>query len=279
VRPGHPRDAVDGADVDASSVVDASMPEPMDGCRSDADCRKSERCFKQQQCGPSRDVEAFICSAPAAPSLDGALVQFEMPVREFVSDQPPTGLTARACRTNDVTCADPAASFEDVDGTGTVKLELERGFDGFLEVRTTNALPATWHFTEPLIESRVTKPLRVVSPDTRDLLAAIMGIADDPRMGLVFLEAFDCNGIASGGIHFEEGDSAAFPFYIVDELPSTSSAVSVLDEADESAVGGFFNAPPGFTLFTARVGVDGPVLSEFNVNVRAGTVTYLDIHP
>jgi len=53
----------------------------------------------------------------------------------------------------------------------------------------------------------------------------------------------------------------------------------VRDEMVDEAPGGFVNADPGFTLFTARIGVDGPVLGEYNANVRASTVTYLDIHP
>jgi hypothetical protein len=247
-------------------------------CRRDPDCEDGESCFKQK-CAPTLDVQPFICETPAAPPISSELVMFEMPVREFVSDKAPMGLTVVACSINDVSCKTPAGSYTDMDGTANVKLMLPRGFDGFLKVTSTDTLPGLWYFTQPLVAPRVAKPLAAVSPATLDLLAAITGLAVDASKGLVILEAFDCNGVASGGIHFEEGKRAARPFYIIDELPSLEATVTVRDAMADLAAGGFLNAPPGFTVFTARIGVDGPVLNQHNAHVQASTVTYLDIYP
>lgn len=265
--------------TDAGTDAGKTMP-PDDGkCARNADCASNERCFKNQ-CGLTRDVERFMCD-PTMPA-QSATVHFEMPVREFVSDMAPKGLKALACEVNDVSCANPVAMFADPDNTsdGVIKLELPYEFDGFLQVTASpDMLPGLWYFTRPLTESRVAKPLAAVAPATLELLAAIAGHAVMANRGLVIIEAFDCANIAVGGIHFEESKAAAIPFYIIDELPSIESTVTVRDEKNDIAAGGFLNASPGFTVFTARIGTTGPVLGEYNGHVRASTVTYLDIYP
>ena len=271
--------------VDAGSDAGGMTMKPPDGtCNRDSDCDASERCFKKQ-CGLTRDVERFMCD-PTMP-MQSATVPFEMPVLEFVSDKVPRGLKALACEVNDVSCANPVASFEDTGNTGVIKLDLPYEFNGFLEVTSEipgpdmppDMLPALWYFTRPLTEPRVAKHLAAVAPATLELLAAIAGHAVMANRGLVILEAFDCSRTSVGGIHFEESKQAAIPFYIIDELPSIESTVTVRDEKNDIAAGGFLNATPGFTVFTARIGLTGPALGEFNGHVRASTVTYLDIYP
>ena len=263
--------------TDAGTDAAVTMP-PDDGkCMRNADCASNERCFKNQ-CGLTRDVERFMCDATMP--AQSATVRFEMPVREFVSDMAPKGIKVLACEVNDVSCANPVAMFTDSENTGVIKLDLPYEFDGFLEVTASpDMLPGLWYFTRPLTEPRVAKPLAAVAPATLELLAAIAGHAVMANRGLVILEAFDCSRVSVGGIHFEESKAAAIPFYIIDELPSIESTVTVRDEKNDIAAGGFLNAAPGFTVFTARIGVDGPALGEFNGHVRASTVTYLDIYP
>jgi hypothetical protein len=279
------RDSCDGG---ACGGADASMPVvPNGACRQDGDCTGDQRCYKDA-CQPAELVAPFLCgalapgagaSAAAPQPAMNATVHFTLPAREFVSDMPPKGLKASACRVNDLTCAAPVATFEDTDGKGNIELDLPYAFVGFLDVRSDDTLPALWYFTQPLTGSLVYKNLGMVAPSTLELLAAIAGYESDTSKGLVVLEAFDCNKKATGGIHFEQSKSGGLPFFIIDSTPSAESTVTVRDDATDTASGGFLNATPGFTVFTARIGVDGPVLGEFNALVRANTVTYLDIYP
>jgi hypothetical protein len=246
-------------------------------CLGSMRCENGEICFKDQ-CVQERDVERFVCDdAPEPEETD--LVHFEMHTLEFVSQMPLADMVVSACRANDVGCDSPVATFEDTEDTGTIALDLPFDFGGFLEVRSSNALTALWYFTEPLRAPRAAKDLLVPSSDTVQLLASVTGYARDMSKGLVILEAFDCEDVSVGGVHFEESKMGALPFFIVDELPNSEATVTVRDEMNDIAIGGFFNATPGFTLFTARLGLEGPKLGEFNANVRANTVTYLDIHP
>lgn len=267
----------DSCDGGACGGADASRPPDANGaCSRDGDCAGDQRCYKDM-CASADLVGPFLCAAPA-PEMSET-VHFTMPAREFVSDMPPKGLKVSACRINDLSCADPVATFEDGDGTGNIELELPYAFVGYLDVRSDDTLPALWYFTQPLTKSVVYKNLGMVAPSTLELLAAIAGYKSDTSKGLVVLEAFDCNKKATGGIHFEQSKSGGLPFFIIDSTPSAESTVTVRDDATDTASGGFLNATPGFTVFTARIGVDGPVLGEFNALVRANTVTYLDIYP
>jgi hypothetical protein len=52
----------------------------------------------------------------------------------------------------------------------------------------------------------------------------------------------------------------------------------VYDSINNTASGGFINVPPGFVEFTARIGTDGIELGSFNAQIRARTITFIDMH-
>jgi hypothetical protein len=253
-----------------------SVPELVGVCTADSDCAQGEACFGQA-CASEAEVMPFICDAK--PASTDETVHLSMMVREFVSQKPPVGLEVSACRKTDVTCSNELASFVDSDGSAVIELDLPRGFDGFLEVRSDDALTGLVYFTRPLEQSQLNRVLGVVAPTTLTLLASVSNTTVDPETGLVVMQAFDCMDVSVGGIHFEAGENSGTPFYIVDSAPSLESMVSVRDGSSGTAIGGFLNASPGFTIFSARIGVDGPLLGEFNALVRANAITYLDIYP
>jgi hypothetical protein len=260
----------------ATPEIDAATSGGSNSCLGSMRCEDDDVCFKEQ-CVPMRDVERFLCEEQEPPRIDE--LRFQMHVKEFVSQTPAAGLTASACVANDVSCNNPVATFEDTEGTGDIVIDLPYEFAGFLQVRSDDTLPALWYFTRPLIEPRVANDLEVPSPTTVQLLAAVTQLTPDASKGLVILEAFDCAGVAVPGVSFAESKKSAIPFFIVDDLPNLESTVTVRNDEANQAVGGFLNATPGFTLFTARIGVEGTKLGEYNALVRANTVTYLDIYP
>lgn len=262
---------VDGA-VDAGGTVAALGA----ACAEDVRCEDDAICFKEQ-CAVPAQVERFLCE-PDGP-VTAATLRLTMPVRDFVSEEPLPELVVLACLQNDVSCDAPIARFDDPDATGDVVLDLPYAFDGYLDVRSASTLPSLWYFTRPMVTPIDAKVLKAVSAQTVQLLAGITQIEVDASKGLVILEAFDCEENAAGGIHFEESKHAAIPFFIIDGQPNVESTITIRNELDNQAAGGFINATPGFTIFSARLGIDGPVLGSFNAYVRANSVTYLDIHP
>jgi hypothetical protein len=262
---------------DAGDPVGDASNEPSGILCNGVRCEESEVCFADT-CAVATSVAPYMCEA-AEPAPPVGSLRFTMPVRDFVSDEPLADLVVLACRENDVACESPIARFDDPDGTGDVVLELPFKFRGYLEVSSSASLTSLWFFTRPLLEPLDAKVLKAVSSTTVDLLAAIAGVMIDRSQGIVIVEPFDCDGLPAGGIHLEESKRTATPFYIIDERPSIEATITVRDDVENQAGGGFVNAAPGFTLFTARIGVDGPVLGEVNANVKANTVTYIDIHP
>jgi hypothetical protein len=271
-----------GPSCDGGRCEPVSSPEGGGGgsCSKTVPCTdKSEMCFNAR-CVAKTVIEPFVC-APDDGESDAGRVSFSVHVQEFISQLPPKNLVVSGCNASDATCEHPVATFKDTKGDGNIQLDLPYGFAGFLEYRSDDVLTALWYLSKPLIRSTVSKDLLLVAPSTLSILAGIAlgsNTVVDSTKGLVILEAFDCTGTATGGIHFETSKPGSTPFFIVNGLPSTDTDVSVFDVMD-GASGGFLNVDPGFTIFSARIGVDGPVLGQYNTSVRANAVTYLDIHP
>jgi hypothetical protein len=246
-------------------------------CVKESDCSgETPRCMRNQ-CVSQAVAEMFLCRAPEAPPVGGGTVKYSFTVVEFVSRLPPANLTARACRGNDVKCVDAIPALKISPEDGTINFVLPLGFLGFFEVQS-DALPALSYLTKPILVDTVDRPLQLSSPDTFMGLAMLDGAEIQDGTGVALLEAFDCKGTPVGGVHFEASVTGVRPFYIVNHVPNHAVAVSALDAVNNVADGGFLNVAPGFVTFTARYGVGGPVLGAFNVSVRPGTFTFIDMY-
>jgi len=259
-----------------AGCADASTEMP--GCTEDAQCTSAAapRCM-HGECVASTVAERFLCSPDEASEDNPESVHYSFQVVEFISRKPPQNLVVTACRSNDVTCDDPSARFEDTENKGLVEFDLPYGFMGYFEVKS-DALPAISYLTKPLKADTVDRDLQIASETTVQALASVAGIPYEPSKGIAMVEAFNCDKTPAGGVHFLESKGSATPFYLVNHLPNSEVNLSVYDANNNVADGGFLNLQPGFVTFTARYGVDGPMLGEFNATVRASTVTYIDMY-
>ena len=250
--------------------------------------RRGERCVKDTDCSGdtprclrnacvSRGVaELFLCHQEA-PAIDSTPLKYSFRVVEYVMRAPPKNITARACWGNDVKCVEAIQPIRISPDTGIVEFELPRGFLGFFEVHS-DAMPALSYLTKPIQVDTVDRDLQLSSPETFMTLAMLDNAEVDASKGVALLEAFDCTGTPVGGVHFETSVPGVRPFYIVNNVPNSQVSVSSLDPVHNVADGGFLNVEPGFVSFTARYGVGGPVLGEFNVAVLKGTFTFVDMY-
>ena len=261
----------------ASSQDAGADGEPDGMCLNDGDCGQggSPRCMNGA-CVSEELAARWMCGKEDAELASGT-VHYAFHVVEFVARTPPKNITAQACRTNDVGCTVPVATFTDTDGTGLVEFDLPIGFAGFFEVNS-DATPALSYLTKPVTKDMLDRDLQVPSPSTVQLLAAIEGLVWESTKGMALVEAFDCSGTPAGGVQFTESKASSTPFYIVDHAPNRDATVSVYDMLNNVADGGFINIQPGFVTFTANWGVGGPTLGSFNAHVRAGTVTFIDMY-
>lgn len=260
-----------------SAEPETSQPER---CLLDTQCvdALAPRCLKGS-CVSTADAEQWLC--PAAPMVVASegLLNYAFRVYEFVSHRPPDKLNVKACRTNDVECSAAVAEFNAIEPNGQVNLQLPVGFLGYLQLEAEGALSQRFYLTRPVRESQVRRDVQLISPATLSLLSGVAGKSVKKSKGLVIIEAVDCAGQPSGGIHFEENTGDAQSFYIVNLLPTISVATSVRDEVNNIASAGFFNAQPGLMTITARLGEEGPVIGVFNAQVRANAVTLIELFP
>lgn len=245
-------------------------------CEGDGDCGpKTPRCLNET-CVDSHTGDLWLCPVGDNPQRPNN-VRYNFHVIDFLGRPPPANIVAKACRNNDVACEEPVATYEDTAQTGNVQLVLPAGFMGYFEVKS-DAIDTVLYVTKPIVKNTLDRDLPVLTIDTVDLLASLVGSPYDPNKGLAVLEALGCEDTPQGGIHFtsrEGGD----PFYLVDQVPDTNTQVSVYDAVNNSANGGFINIPPGFVQFSASVGVDGLQLGSFNAQIRSRTITFIDMHP
>jgi hypothetical protein len=203
-----------------------------------------------------------------------------MHVRDYLANTPVSGLVLHACPVADVLCQAPVATAKDTDGSADVTLELPFGFAGFLDLTAKDTVETLLYFGKPLVIS-LDKTLQVAGSTAIDGLAALAlqeNVTIDRSGSIAFAQAFDCNGKAAGGIHFE-ANKAADSFVVVNGLPNLDAQLTVHDDATNAAGGGFFNLEPGFAVFTARVGMNGPKLGEYNAQIRAAGITSLEFYP
>jgi hypothetical protein len=245
-------------------------------CEADKDCSGTDtpRCLRSQ-CVSAELFAQWSCAPQTHATTD--TVQYSFGVVEFLSRQAPADVVVNACRNGDVGCAQPVATFTDTGRTGNVTLTLPRGFYGFFEVRSSE-LQALLYVTKPIVRDAQARDVPVLATSTVELLAELVGFPWDRDKGLALLEMMNCSGTPSGGVQFKTSRAATDQFYIIDQIPSKEATQTKYDTTDNTADGGFINLEPGSITFSAHLGEDGLELGSFNAQIRANTITYIELN-
>jgi len=245
-------------------------------CSSDRQCASpAPRCLNGN-CVSNAVAEQWLCVADEG-TIRTNTVRYGFHIVDFLSRKPPKNIVVNACRSNDVACVEPVAVFTDQEGTGHAQFELPSGFFGFFELKSAS-LTTLLYVTKPIIKNTLNRDLPVLTAETIQLTAGILGYEFDMAKGLALLEALDCTDTPQGGIQFTLSGATGDQFYLVDQVPSRDATLTEYDAINNTANGGFVNVPPGFVTFTARLGVDGLELGSFNAQIRPNTITFIDMH-
>ena len=255
-----------------SVVVDANRVQ----CNTDADCTARGSAFASATCVDSLCTAsskwACLSSPPAASNAAGPFL-VTMHVADLISHAPLPGVRADLCRKLDVACSDPASTVTS-DSTGTISLQVEAAFSGYVWLQGDAIVP-TLYFFNPTIDRDTDIPsLSMSTPAARGALLGQLG-ADTARADIL-LDAWDCTGVTASAVDFSiaPASSDVISYYLSSGLPTRGTGPT-----DSTGYGGFVNLTAGTVTVTATDTVSQQHISDLTLVVRPGTATWARMVP
>lgn len=259
-----------------SVLVDSNRAQ----CSTDADCTSRGPQFEGTVCSSGLCELDPRWSCDALQPGDASGYKLTMHLTDAIdSTKVLPGVSARLCRKLDVMCDNPVGDSAVADDNGLITMQVEKGFDGFVQLTDPKIAPSMYFLTPPASGDLDLPMVPLASPFAAGSIVLQAGgttWAKDTS-GIVLLTAFDCEGKSAANINFSIGgaqDANTFIFYLVNSLPTTTVSVT-----DETGYGGLVNVPAGVTTITAFRGLNGPKVSKISVLVRAGYVSYSSVTP
>ncbi|HEU4405532.1 MAG TPA: hypothetical protein VFS43_09600 [Polyangiaceae bacterium] len=256
-------------------------------CRTDGECverglEAGVRCI-DERCRPVEAVPTgpWACLGRVEiPRPTGAMVPFELQVRDIASNLGLAGATARLCGRNDSTCSAPFSTPQTADGEGYLSWTVPDSFDGYAEVSLAGYANSLYYPQVSYIRRGAGGRGPYVSlgtPATLEGLAVANGASRDPAAGDVLLYVVDCDGRPAAGVRFETESVLpnTLPFYLVNRVPlGTATSTDAVVGG-----GGYVNLPARFVSFRAYVVETGQTITNVSVLVRPGHVSFAVAEP
>jgi len=209
--------------------------------------------------------------------MGGGKVTARLVLSDLVTNEPVTDATAKVCGKLDTECANPLAMGIASDAEGILAVEVEKGFDGFLELTAPDKLsPILYFFYPPLDADRTIPYVPLVPPSVYISLATQLGTNLKLDRGAAIALSYDCQGVTAPGLEFsvDDEDEITTPFFMEKGLPSLTAV-----ETDSSGQGGFVNVKPGIRRMSGALRQSGAHVGTVSVVVRAGLITYTTMVP
>jgi len=204
-------------------------------------------------------------------------VTAKLVLSDLLTGAPETEATARSCTKLDTLCERPVASDFHSDADGVLTVELDKHFDGYLEISAPGKLsPVLYFFYPPVDEDRTVPFVPLVSFEAYQQLAKQVNTGIDTTRGAAIALGYDCQGITAPGMQFsvDDADDNTLPFFMEKGLPSLTAT-----ETDSSGQGGFINVKPGIRRFSGIIRQTGAQIGTVSVIVRAPFITYTTMVP
>lgn len=256
------------------------------GCSLSLEPRRAQ-CVRDEDCGRLGDgsaesvcvdslctlEQAALTCENAAPPTSNSKGPFKvtLQLRDIVSDAPLNGIRARLCHKLDVHCDDPVSREVSSDATGALRFEVEREFNGYLEITGEDVGRSLYFFHPPIDRDQEFAEIELLSVAIAPVLAAQTGAQWASDRGLLLLRSVGCQGVPAAGVRYgmDEVDPMRDTYYAVDGLPSTAAMAT-----DADGYGGFVNIAPGVAAVKVYAPDDDSAQSTLSLLVRPGAVTY-----
>ena len=253
-------------------------------CSSDDDCRQRGGAFAESLCRQSVCVTDPVWGCLGKVNwpepTGGGKVTARLHLSDLLSTMPVTDATARVCTKLDTSCERPSATGLTSDSDGILAVELDKHFDGFLEISSPTTLsPLLYFFYPPLDADRDVPYVPLVPPAAFIQLAMQTQASIKFDRGAAIAISYDCSNATSPGLQFsvdrdETKEDLKLPFFMEKGLPSLTAT-----ETDVSGQGGFINVDPGIRVLSGLRKSNGAHVGTVSLVVRPGLITYTTMVP
>lgn len=248
-------------------------------CSTDLECQKGDPATAGSVCVESvcqpNPTWACLGGDRTWPTLPTKPARITFQLQDLVTETPAVGVTARVCRKLDFDCNQPLAAGLVSDASGTLAVDVEVGFDGYVELTGRERLPGVYFFYPPVTDDRVIGNVPMIRPAELFQFASLAGRPLIQGRGHVMLGAYDCVGRPAEGVSLssDDADSLTSAFYLVRKVPSLTALGT-----DSSGRGGLINLRAG-SIGVKGANVEGLPIATVGMFVRPGAITYTTLLP
>jgi hypothetical protein len=247
-------------------------------CAVDDDCRllggqMSDAVCMDSVCQPNPMWSCLGTGAWPQPEQRKMTVTFH--IGDLVTETPTVGVTARLCHKLDFGCEHPISTLAVSDQYGGLPVQVEAGFDGYVELTPADDHMKGIYFFNPPVDGDRDILLPAVDPDDLNLFAGLAGHMPIPGRGHVMLGSYDCLRRPAEGVSLSsaDADDKTAAFYLVKKVPSTKAAAT-----DSSGRGGIINLRQGSVSVSGSL-ADSRAVATVGLFVRNNTITYTTLIP
>jgi hypothetical protein len=256
-------------------------------CSTDRDCQQRGGPFARSICAnevcmtePKWGCVGSVVWPTPPPTSTPDKVTARIALSNLLTSEVLVGANARVCGKLDPACDLPLQSNLLSDDAGVLTIQLNKFFDGYLEVKYADAVNTMvntmYYFNPPLDTDRTIPFIPLVPFSAFEVFGTQLKMAPRVDRGTVIGLTYDCQNVSAEGIELSTDDADEFttPFYMVAGSPRIDAT-----KTDKSGQGGVANVPVGARLVSGHRSDTGELIGIVSVQTRALWITYTSMLP
>jgi hypothetical protein len=252
-------------------------------CATDGDCQQRGGAFAKAICAnavcitePKWGCVGTVVWPIPPPVASPEKVTVKLALSNLVTSEVVIGAAARVCGKLDPKCDTPLQVDVLSNDEGTLTVQLNKFFDGYLEIKFPGMVDTIYTFNPPVEKDRVVPFVPLVPFTALEVFGKELKMLPQPDRGTVIGLTYDCLEQSAEGIQLstDEADDLTAPFYMAAGFPSLEATMT-----DKSGQGGIANVPVGARLISGRRADTGELIGTVSVQTRAIWITYTSMLP
>ncbi|MEO6600664.1 MAG: hypothetical protein ABIQ16_12370 [Polyangiaceae bacterium] len=242
-------------------------------CRVDADCTSRGVAFANTTCDLQQNVCVAGLGCAETPNRSNDTVLLSFAIEFLTPPKEPKSTIVRVCGGSaDFHCDSPIGDPITVSYGEVAAVPVPTGYQGVIEVKNPDALPALYYLGRPIPVDTHGYDLTLSTPGTAVLLGLATHQDVDPNLGIVVITARDCARQPLSNVAVMSDFTGAIQFYFQNKTPQPSLTLTTAEGA-----AGYANVPEGFVSIGGTL--NGRPLTGSAGAARNGWVTYMELFP